>query len=98
MQIPTTVNATASGADALATLNPMMFPAKLLRLVINGPTGARAEIFMGGQRIDQTSRAQSNTAEYVNPVEVPAGTPLSVKWIGQSAKASQCNCTFTVDR
>lgn len=98
MQIPTTVTAFAVGADAVATLNGAMYPTKLLRVVLNGPTGSRAEVYLNTQRIDQTSRGQSNTAEYSNPVEVPVGTSVSVKWIGQSASAALCNATFTVDR
>lgn len=98
MQIPTTVTAFASGADAVATLNGQMYPSKLLRLVINGPSGSRAEVFVGGQRIDQTSRGMSNSADYSNPPDVAAGMPLSVKWIGQAAGASQCVATFTVER
>lgn len=98
MQIPTTVNGVTSGADAVATLNGVMYPSKLLRLTLNGPTGSRAEIYLGHQRIDQTSRGESNTADYTNPVEVPAGMPLSVNWPGQAANASLCNVTFTVER
>lgn len=98
MQIPTTVNAVAQGSDAVATLNGVMYPSRLLRLTLNGPVGSRAEVYLGTQRIDQTSRGQSNTADYTNPVEVPAGMSLTVKWPGQSTNASQCNVTFTVDR
>lgn len=98
MQIPTTVTAFAQGTDAVATLNGQMFPSRLLRLVINGPTGARAEVYVGSQRVDQTSRASSNTAEYVNPIDVPQGMSVSVRWFAQSASASQCNATFTVER
>jgi hypothetical protein len=98
MQIPTTVSAARSGTDAVATLNGMMFPAKLLRLVVNGPAGSRADIYLGGQRIDQTARGQSNTADYSNPVEIPAGTAVFVRWSGQGTLAAQCNATFTVER
>lgn len=98
MQIPTTVTAFAQGADAVATLNGAMYPSKLLRVVLTGVAGSRADVYLGSQRIDQTSRGQSNTAEYTNPVEVPAGMAVSVKWTGQSANAAQCSATFTVDR
>lgn len=98
MQIPTTVSAIASGADAVAQLPPMMFPARLLRITLNGSAGSRAEVYLGGQRVDQTSRGQSNTAEYTNPQEIPSGTPVSVKWPGNAANYAACNATFTVER
>lgn len=98
MQIPSTVTAFAVGSDAVATLNAMMFPAKLLGLTINGPTGSRAEVYLGTQRIDATSKGSSNTADYANPREVPSGMTLSVKWPGQSANATSCNVTFVVER
>lgn len=98
MQISTTVNAIPDGADATATLQGQMYSCRLLRVVINGPTGSRADVYLGHQRIDQTGRASSNTAEYVNPVDVASGMPVSVKWTGQSANSGQCLATFTVDR
>lgn len=98
MQIPTTVNAVPDGADATATLQGQMYPSKLLGLTLNGPVSSRAEVYLGHQRIDQTSRGQSNTADYATPREVPSGMPLAVKWIGQAANSTQCNVTFTVDR
>jgi hypothetical protein len=75
-----------------------MFPCRLLGLTITGVTGSRAEVYMGAQRIDQTARGQSNTADYSTPREVPMGVPLSVKWIGQAANASGCTATFVIDR
>lgn len=98
MQISTTVTASPMGNDAQAVLQGVMYPAKLLRIVINGPTGSRAEIYLNNQRIDQTSRAQSNTAEYSNPVEIPQGTTVAVRWLGQTANSALCNATFTVER
>lgn len=98
MQIPSTVSAIPSGADAVATLNGAMYPAKLLGVTLTGVSGSRAEMYLGTQRFDQTSRGMSNTADYAVPREIPAGTPVSVKWIGQAAKAAQCSATFTIER
>lgn len=98
MQITTTVAAIPDGGNATATLQGQMYPSKLLRVTLNGPSGSRAELYLGGQRFDQTARGQSNTAEYPNAVEVPGGTPVSVRWIGQSNNYAACNASFTVER
>lgn len=98
MQIPTTVQAFAQGPDAVAMLNGQMYSSKLIGVTVNGVNGSRAEVYLGGQRFDQTSRGVSNSADYSTPRDVPAGTPLSVKWPGQAANAAQCNATFTVER
>lgn len=98
MQIPTTVVAIPDSGDAVATLNGQMYPSKLLRVAITGVIGSTALVFLGGARVDQTSRGSSNTNEFTHPVEIPAGTPVSIRWPGQGAKAVQCSATFTVER
>jgi hypothetical protein len=100
-----TVTSTATGVrrgtDAIAELRQAMYKRQLIGVSLTGPSGSRAEMYMGAYsvplRFDQTSRGQSNTAEYANPRTVPAGTPVLVVWPGQGANATQCTASFTTD-
>jgi hypothetical protein len=99
MQIPTTVAAFTDGVNAVAQLNGLMYPCKLIRVNLSGPAGSRAEIYIGWQKIDQTARGQSNTADYgSSPYPVSMGTPISVKWPNVGASFASCSATFTVER
>lgn len=102
MQTPTTVTAYAVGADAIATLSAEMYPRRLVRLTINGPAGSRAEVFLGSvtpsARVDQTARGSSNTAEYTNPIDIPAGMYCAVLWPGKAAQFAESSATFTTER
>jgi hypothetical protein len=102
MQTPITVGASNVQGHAVAELRAEMYPRKLIRLTINGPRGSRAEIYLGAispsTRIDQTARGASNTAEYSNPVSVPAGMSAAVVWPGMGAQANEANATFMTER
>jgi hypothetical protein len=102
MQTPTTVPATVILDDAVATLRAEMYPRKLMRISINGPTGSRAEVFLGAitpsARIDQTARGFSNTAEFVHPVDVPSGMIVSVAWPGMGTRYVEASATFITER
>jgi ribonuclease I len=100
-QTPTTAQASAYATDAVATLQPAMRLRRLLRVTINGPRGSRAEFYLGSlstsARFDQTGRGESNTAEYTNPQEIPAGMVVHVRWPNQASRAGQCSATFTTE-
>lgn len=100
MQTPTTVTAVTVGTDLVANLRSEMYARKLTRLTLNGPKGSRAEVYLGqvspSNRIDQTARGESNTAEYSNPVDIPAGMNAFVVWPKMSGK--DANVTFITER
>lgn len=102
MQTPETVQAFAVGSDAVATLSPAMYHRKLYRVSINGPRGSRVELYLGNMsqsgRFDQSSKGESNTAEYANAQDIPLGMIAAAKWPGQAANAGVCSATFTTER
>lgn len=101
-QTPTSVTAIAVGDDAIASLQPEMYPRMLVRLVITGAANSKCEVYLGSVtpsgRVDQTARGSSNTAEYANPVTIPAGSPVHVVWPGKAAQAQVSLATFVTER
>jgi hypothetical protein len=102
VQTPTSVNAVNQNGDAVASLRPEMYPRRLMRLVITGPKGSRCDVYLGNLspsgRIDQTSRGQSNTNEFTNPLTIPAGMYVFAVWPGRGSAAAQASATFLTER
>jgi hypothetical protein len=96
----TTRTAVATGTSAVATLPAAIKARSLYGLTVTGPSGSSINVYLGalstGSRIDQSSRGQSNTADYSTPRPIPAGTPVLVEWPGQSAVATTCMASFAV--
>jgi hypothetical protein len=102
-QAPTTVNAVAIGADAVAMLHQEMYPRKLVRVNVNGPAGSTVELYLGAytptSRVDSSSRGQKNTADFgASPVDIPAGMDFFVVWPGYATSYAICNVTFSTVR
>lgn len=75
---------TRVASDRRAILPAVDFERRITRINITGPLSSQAEVFMGTEaassRVDKTARGSSNTAEYPNPLIVPAGTQVIVRW------------------
>jgi hypothetical protein len=97
-----TITAVGSGGNAVAALPSEVYPRKLHSVTVTAPRGSRVEFYLGavaaGSRFDQSSRGDSNTADYSTPRPIPPGTPILVSWPGQSANADSCLATFAVSK
>lgn len=94
------VQASALNGDLVSTLNGDVYFRQLTRLTISGPAGSTCKIYLGAiadsNLVDQTSRGQSNTAEYTNPITILPGTSVYVVWPGQAGNAA--SATFYMQR
>ncbi len=96
------VNVTAvnRSGDAVSSLQTDMRARKLAGLTVTGPAKSRVMVYMGAispsTRFDQTSRGESNSADYATPRLIPPGTSVFVVWPGQGVNASQCQATFSL--
>lgn len=73
-----------TAVDRRAILPAEQFDRRITRISITGPQGSKVEIFLNNEspssRVDQTAKGSSNTAEYPNPLFVPQGTSVIVRW------------------
>lgn len=92
------VPAISNGTDLVSELKPSPYPRRLLRLTVAGPIGSKVQVYVvsvsPSNLIDQTSRGQSNTADYTNPIEVPPNMSMFVVW---PAIAGAASATFFMD-
>lgn len=86
------VVATVQGVDLVAILSSFIYPRKLIRLNIIGPSASRFVLYKHGiapaNQLDSTPRGDNNTAEYsADPIDVGAGVLLVGQWPGVSGNA-----------
>lgn len=88
----------ALGADAVVTLDAALFARKLTGITINGPAKSTFALYIGqltpSARIDRTTRGESNSNDYSNPLPIPRGSNVYAVWTGQAASATSCIATF----
>ena len=87
---------------AVAILRQEVYRRNLTRLVISGPKGSEAIIYIGfmvpSARVDRTSRGESNSRDYANPLMIPAGAEVYVVWTGKAASYGSAVATFGWER
>lgn len=92
------VSAVTVGGDAVATLPASVFLRKLYGLTVAAVRGATVKVYMGAATpsnlISQSPNGWSNTDEYSNARDIPAGMVVTVVWPGQGANAAACSATF----
>lgn len=78
------IQATQQGSDLVAVLPSFVYPRKLTRLNIIGPSQSKFVLYKHGispnMQLDSTPRGDNNTAEYPNPIHVEAGVVLIGQW------------------
>lgn len=80
-----TVQAVRNGNDLWATLDRVPYDRDCIRINVNGPTAARAEVYKDmvspQTRVDSTTRGGTNTADYSGgPLYVMRNGTLIVVW------------------
>lgn len=90
------------GGRLIAALFPQIYDRVLTRLSVSGPPGSRVDVYARSisvqNRLDSTSRGETNTADYTNPIPFGRGTSLFVVWRRAAGVLSSESgfCTFYV--
>lgn len=64
-------------------------PRLITRIVISGGPGNTLKVYMGNILIDTTPNGDVNSAEYFQPIYLPAGQQISLVWSNATGSAPE---------
>jgi hypothetical protein len=100
--VDTVVSAIPLDGHSVAILRQEVYHRRLTRLVVSGPKGSELEVYISfmvpSARVDRTSRGESNSRDYTNPIFVPAGAEVYAVWPGKAAGYGDARATFGWER
>lgn len=80
--------ASQRGADLVVEFGSIVYEYGITELNINGPKASLVEVWIGPDRVDTTTRTDSNTASYPTPKRVPPNSRVQIIWKNATGTAN----------